>query len=205
MASPARPAGVTCVGAALGALAFGRSKLVRWSPRSGLHPASGVAGPGAGSTRRLAGFRQAAALQQGAVAEPGRGRFFRWPCTAASLSLSSTVYGPPPWSAKLYRYTSIPALFMTSYTANSFVDYHHHVQDLANPGTFFRGHKDGTGYKLMPSVGRYLRRYTAAGLTKDNLLSSERDALEVFELVMYTPSGLAARERLADPGARAAS
>jgi hypothetical protein len=108
--SPALPAGVTGGGASLGLWPSGgpgrfagrraRGCILRaWLLGRALARADD-------STRRLAGFRQAAALQQGAVAEPGRGRFFRWPCSAASPVLSSVVRARSPGPLSSVRYAA---------------------------------------------------------------------------------------------------
>lgn len=63
----------------------------------------------------------------------------------------------------------------------SFNEFHEFViPDYVDPGALFRGVSD-SGYKLIPSVGRYIDRYTSKGRTKQDLLKQEEFSLDIFE------------------------
>ena len=75
---------------------------------------------------------------------------------------------------------------------STFDQFHAWIHTLyPQPGALFRGHTDQC-YELMPLVGRFLPKFLAAGRTKQDLLDSERFALDVFEkeahaYIPYTP------------------
>lgn len=69
---------------------------------------------------------------------------------------------------------------MEEHTVSSFAGFHDIVESKFRRGLIYRGVPDVEQHKLVPSVGRYLALFEAAGHTKRELLKQELSALRIF-------------------------